>query len=304
MAMDKLSMRMERLREMVQGQLEGLSKWQLALLFGTPVTLGLVGFIYYKSKKHKKKSDCKGNSAAGARSKEREAEPPLIDQAVETKKRGNTLFKAGKYTEAIDCYTGAIALCPLDRPDQLATFYQNRAAAYDQLNNHKQVVSDCSRALRLNPKYAKALSRRAKSADQLGDLKLAIEDLTFLCMLENFANEETVKFSERNAPKFFLSPSLTFFLSPSLTFFLSPSLTFFLSLSNFFSSPSFFPLSLSNFFPLSLSNFFPLSLSNFFPLSLSNFFPLSLSNFFLSLSFFSPSLTFFSPSLTFFPSPL
>lgn len=74
MAMDKLSMRMERLREMVQGQLEGLSKWQLALLFGTPVTLGLVGFIYYKSKKHKKKSDCKGNSAAGARSKEKEVE--------------------------------------------------------------------------------------------------------------------------------------------------------------------------------------------------------------------------------------
>lgn len=52
---------------------------------------------------------------------------------METKKQGNTLFKAGKYTEAIDCYTGAIALCPLDRPDQLATFYQNRAAAYDQL---------------------------------------------------------------------------------------------------------------------------------------------------------------------------
>ena len=64
MAMEKFNVRIERLRELVQGQLEGLSKWQLALLFGTPVTLGLAGFIYYKSKKHKKKSDGKGNNAA------------------------------------------------------------------------------------------------------------------------------------------------------------------------------------------------------------------------------------------------
>ena len=43
------------------------------------------------------------------------------------------------------------------------------------------MVSDCSRALDLNPKYAKALSRRAKSADHLGDLKLALEGI--LCLL-------------------------------------------------------------------------------------------------------------------------
>ena len=74
MSMEKLNVRMERFREMVQGQLEGLSKWQLALLFGTPVTLGVVGFIYYKSRKHKKKSDCKGDAVTGARSKEKESE--------------------------------------------------------------------------------------------------------------------------------------------------------------------------------------------------------------------------------------
>ena len=67
-----------------------------------------------------------------------------------------------------------------DKPLDLATFYQNRAAAYDQMEETDkviieysiveqkiliivQVLSDCDTAINLNNKYVKALDRRAKT---------------------------------------------------------------------------------------------------------------------------------------------
>ena len=53
-------------------------------------------------------------------------------QAAATKVRGNKYFKGGKFDQAIKCYTEAINLCPEDNKTDLATYYQNRAAAYEQ----------------------------------------------------------------------------------------------------------------------------------------------------------------------------
>lgn len=39
----------------------------------------------------------------------------------------------GKYDEAIARYNKAIDVCPKENTEDLATFYQNRAAAYEQL---------------------------------------------------------------------------------------------------------------------------------------------------------------------------
>lgn len=39
----------------------------------------------------------------------------------------------GKYDEAIARYNKAIDVCPEESTEDLATFYQNRAAAYEQL---------------------------------------------------------------------------------------------------------------------------------------------------------------------------
>ncbi len=84
-----------------------------------------------------------------------------------------------------------------------------RAAAYEQLENFECVLSDCTRALELNPKYVKALDRRAKvlrrqaekmasavSAGQVdedgvvGKLTLALEDVTAGCILEGFQRQD------------------------------------------------------------------------------------------------------------------
>lgn len=54
-------------------------------------------------------------------------------KAQEFKNTGNKSFKLGNYTDAIDNYTKAIEICPRENSTDLSTFYQNRAAAYEQL---------------------------------------------------------------------------------------------------------------------------------------------------------------------------
>lgn len=40
------------------------------------------------------------------------------------------------------------------------------------------VIEDCNEALRLNPKYQKALTRRATACEQSGDLTQALEGMS------------------------------------------------------------------------------------------------------------------------------
>ena len=47
------------------------------------------------------------------------------------KNEGNKFFKAGKYEDAITMYSKAIEACPSTEKSDV--FYQNRAAAYEQL---------------------------------------------------------------------------------------------------------------------------------------------------------------------------
>ena len=55
------------------------------------------------------------------------------EQAQSSKLRGNKFFKGGKFEQAITCYTEAIELCPKEKLEDISTFHQNRAAAYEQL---------------------------------------------------------------------------------------------------------------------------------------------------------------------------
>ncbi|KYM83973.1 Mitochondrial import receptor subunit TOM70 [Atta colombica] len=106
-----------------------------------------------------------------------ESETPL-QRAQKYKNEGNVYFKTKKYNEAIAEYTKAIDICPMENKDELATFYQNRAAAYEQLEKYSSVKADCTKALELNPKYIKALLRRARVLEQAGDLETAFKDMT------------------------------------------------------------------------------------------------------------------------------
>ena len=56
-----------------------------------------------------------------------------FERAMSAKNKGNKYFRGGRYELAIKCYGEAIEGCPKEKSADLATFYQNRAAAHEQL---------------------------------------------------------------------------------------------------------------------------------------------------------------------------
>lgn len=73
------------------------------------------------------------------------------------KAQGNEHFKAGRYAEAVGCYSSAIALSNRSN----ATFFLNRAQAYLKLNKFEDAERDATSVLELDVKNTKALFRRA-----------------------------------------------------------------------------------------------------------------------------------------------
>lgn len=133
-------------------------RWQLALLLGAPVALTL-GYLYYRQsssssevedKKKKSLDPSKtvsideggGDLAiAGDGVKDNKEKKPLtpLEQAIEYKNHGNERFRKAAYEEAIEFYDKAIHNCPSTNITELSTFYQNRAAAYENLKNWEAV---------------------------------------------------------------------------------------------------------------------------------------------------------------------
>ncbi|KYN39743.1 Mitochondrial import receptor subunit TOM70, partial [Trachymyrmex septentrionalis] len=149
-----------------------------------------------------------------------------LQTAQKYKNAGNVRFKLGKYNEAIAEYNKAIDICPKENVEDLAIFYQNRAAAYEQLKRYNSVKADCTKALELNPKYVKALLRRARILEQLGDFEAALKDITIACIHENFSDQVSLlkadmileKLVEQHFPKKLTDRIDTFFLMPTMPF--------------------------------------------------------------------------------------
>jgi import receptor subunit TOM70 len=113
------------------------------------------------------------------------------------KSKGNKCFRDLKYDEAIDCYSNAINDCPKDKTEELSTFYQNRAASYEMLRKYEEVIEDCNQAIDLNKRYVKALVRRAKAQEAIGNTSSALFDITAVCILEQFQNQTNLMMTDR-----------------------------------------------------------------------------------------------------------
>lgn len=208
-------------------------KWQLAILLGTPIAIGF-GYLYWKNQnqsieegtddekaelKKKLKDGTKsisidGDSKGGSGDATDSVDPisngiqnefetkqfkklSPFEKSVKYKESGNESFKNGKYDTAIELYDKAIEICPKTNNIDLSQFYQNRAAAYEQLKKWKHVSDDCTKALELNPKYIKALHRRARAYENLKELELCLEDVTAVAILEGFQNNNSLIFADR-----------------------------------------------------------------------------------------------------------
>ncbi|XP_019752817.1 mitochondrial import receptor subunit TOM70 [Hippocampus comes] len=189
----------------------GLPRWQLALLVGAPIVLG-VGAVYLWNRSRAKGRPGKGSGEritpegsaspeqgqdSASRSNQGQDNMSPLDRAQAAKNKGNKYFKAAKFDNAIQCYTEAIALCPTEQKSDLSTFYQNRAAAYEHQMKWTEVVQDCSQAVKLNPRYVKALFRRAKALEKLDNKKECLEDVTAVCILEAFQNQQSMLLADK-----------------------------------------------------------------------------------------------------------
>ena len=99
--------------------------------------------------------------------------------ASAAKARGNELFAARRLEEALDAYSEALELAPRtpDHEYSRAVFYANRAACFAELARYGDVVSDCTRALELDPRYLKAYVRRSRAHEALESLEDALADV-------------------------------------------------------------------------------------------------------------------------------
>lgn len=175
----------------------GAARWQLALLVGAPLALGL-GYLWMRHRRERAPQKEVGAGLGSRDSRDSRSAPVSLDegappdaaaaleQALRLKVQGNKAFHAAEYEEAVGLYERAIAACPTERPKELATFYQNRSACHEKRERWDLVKRDCTEALRLDPRYVRAFLRRARAAEKSGDLAMALEDVTAACILEQF----------------------------------------------------------------------------------------------------------------------
>lgn len=185
-----------------------LKPWHYAVLIGVPSAAILAFFLYKKyyaksghpdssvPKDVKTKSEFVSNVPVASSKQQQDATPKRpkteLEKAVEKKNQGNECFQAGRFEDAVKCYSEAIDLCPKQDKEELPKFYQNRAAAYENLKMYEKVIEDCTNALAIDHNYEKALTRRAKAYENLGKLQEAFEDLTSLCILQRFSSTSMV----------------------------------------------------------------------------------------------------------------
>ncbi|XP_061472737.1 tetratricopeptide repeat protein 1 [Rhineura floridana] len=98
------------------------------------------------------------------------------NESTKLKEEGNEQFKRGEYKEAEDAYGKALQVCPACCNTDRSILYSNRAAARMKQDKKEIAISDCSKALELNPNYIKALLRRAELYEKTEKLDEALED--------------------------------------------------------------------------------------------------------------------------------
>ncbi|KAG7516960.1 tetratricopeptide repeat protein 1 [Solea senegalensis] len=129
----------------------------------------------------------------------REVEKELTDEEKESRRQqsltlkemGNGQFKAAEWAAAEQTYSQALVVCPVCFSAERAVLFSNRAAARAHLGVKERAISDCSRAIELNPDYVRALLRRAELYDQTEKLDEALDD--YKKVLERDPNNSSAK---------------------------------------------------------------------------------------------------------------
>ncbi len=96
--------------------------------------------------------------------------PGSTAEAEAFKGQGNAAMARKDYTAAIDLYSKALDITPLN-----PIYLSNRAAAYSASQRHTEASADAEMAVAADPKYTKAWSRLGLARFALGDAKGSME---------------------------------------------------------------------------------------------------------------------------------
>ncbi|KAI9717757.1 MAG: hypothetical protein M1812_004486 [Candelaria pacifica] len=120
----------------------------------------------------------------------------MVQKLDRMKEEGNASFKAGRWQQAVDTYTQALEVDPLNKGTN-SKILQNRALSSMKLKQYKSAIADCTRALELDPTYLKARKTKAKALGESGDWDEAVRE--FKSIAENNPSEPGIQKEVRNA---------------------------------------------------------------------------------------------------------
>lgn len=90
-------------------------------------------------------------------------DPSIATMDVDAlKSKGNAMFCAGKYAEAVELYSQAIDLAP-----EKAVLYSNRSVAYHGLMDYEKALQDGRKCVELKPEWEKGHFRTANALEYL-----------------------------------------------------------------------------------------------------------------------------------------
>ncbi|KAF2211420.1 hypothetical protein CERZMDRAFT_68557 [Cercospora zeae-maydis SCOH1-5] len=127
-------------------------------------------FGVYEKLKGKSTPATAAAGASAANSDKPEAKGAPTEESEKLKGQGNAALAKKEYQSAVDYYTQALEICPLN-----PIYLSNRAAAYSAMNQHEFAKNDAELATATDPKYTKAWSRLGLAKYALGDAKGAME---------------------------------------------------------------------------------------------------------------------------------
>ncbi|KAL5988056.1 hypothetical protein ACLOJK_035819 [Asimina triloba] len=105
----------------------------------------------------------------------------FLKRAHELKEEGNRRFQSKDYAGALHQYDQALKLTPKTHPER-AVFHSNRAACLMQMKpvDYDAVVAECSLALQVQPRFGRALLRRARAFEALSRYEMSMQDVQVL----------------------------------------------------------------------------------------------------------------------------
>ncbi|CZT52538.1 related to tetratricopeptide repeat protein 2 [Rhynchosporium secalis] len=120
----------------------------------------------------------------------------MVQKLDRMKSDGNADYKAGRWQSAIDKYSDALEVDPLNKGTN-SKLLQNRALCKNKLKDYNGAIEDCERAIQLDPSYTKAKKTKANALGQSGNWEAAVRELKELA--EQDPSDATIAKEIRNA---------------------------------------------------------------------------------------------------------